>query len=404
VYGNNRLFIHYVMLELSSKRPSESKIEHILPFSTDLKLRGNYVNSYNDLKIGLLLEDFDSLAGAVAYSHASHERLDLHYIISNQRPTIEVRNKMYESPYAIVTAAADRIDLKERLKNDKDVHLRGFVTWVGRSSMEIRIEARSIETNENISSVEPSLVAYFTMVARDRNYKATSIHKLIPETDYEKQLYKYGEENAQRRKIAKETSLALYPPTPDETQLIHKLFLESNLLILQENIKRDGPAEKFIFMEATRFQTTLFMHPQQRNIHNKVFGGFLMNVACDLAYSTCTAFSGGHAEFRSLDDTRFIVPVEIGSIVIFSAQIVYTRKLSNDSATSAVQVQVVAEVLTPATSKRATTNTFQFSYFAPFCHHVMPKTYQDAMSYLEGKRAHDLGNFARESFSIKKEK
>jgi len=85
-----------------------------------------------------------------------------------------------------------------------------------------------------------------------------------------------------------------------------------------------------------------------------------------------------------LDDTRFLHPVEIGSIVIFTAEVAYTD-------VDSVQVQVIAEVLYPNTGERKITNTFQFAYSMPVKKHVVPKTYQDAMDYLSGKRANELG-------------
>jgi hypothetical protein len=37
-------------------------------------------------------------------------------------------------------------------------------------------------------------------------------------------------------------------------------------------------------MKKTRFVNTLYMHPQERNIHGKIFGGYLMKEAFELAW------------------------------------------------------------------------------------------------------------------------
>ena len=45
------------------------------------------------------------------------------------------------SPYFVVTALVDRIDFHEtlKLKPDRDIRLKGSVSWAGTSSMEVTI-------------------------------------------------------------------------------------------------------------------------------------------------------------------------------------------------------------------------------------------------------------------------
>jgi acyl-CoA hydrolase len=43
-------------------------------------------------------------------------------------------------PLLLVTASVDKISLKKPLSVEKDLMMRGAVAWVGRSSMEIRME------------------------------------------------------------------------------------------------------------------------------------------------------------------------------------------------------------------------------------------------------------------------
>ena len=46
----------------------------------------------------------------------------------------------------IVTAATDRIDMKaKRIYPDSDIYLRGHVTWVGSSSMEVTINVEQVK-------------------------------------------------------------------------------------------------------------------------------------------------------------------------------------------------------------------------------------------------------------------
>ncbi len=50
-------------LALQPKRPHDSLIEKVLPFSGDKKLQSDFVNSFGKIRIGLILEELDTLAG-----------------------------------------------------------------------------------------------------------------------------------------------------------------------------------------------------------------------------------------------------------------------------------------------------------------------------------------------------
>ena len=65
-----------------------------------------------------------------------------------------------------MTASVDRIDLLDRLNAHEDLRLHGHVSFVGRSSMEIRITVDSPNPS-NPGSWTPKMMANFTMVARD---------------------------------------------------------------------------------------------------------------------------------------------------------------------------------------------------------------------------------------------
>ena len=56
------------------------------------------------------------------------------------------------------------------------------------------------------------------------------------------------------------------------------------------------------------------MHAQDMNIHGKVFGGYLMSEAFDLAHITamCQA-QGGEPELLRVDQVLFLKPVNMGN-------------------------------------------------------------------------------------------
>jgi acyl-coenzyme A thioesterase 9 len=65
-------------------------------------------------------------------------------------------------PLTIVTASVDRIDLLSKLHIDRDMRMRGCVSHVGNSSMEVRIDVESL--NPQTNQFDPLVLAHFTMV------------------------------------------------------------------------------------------------------------------------------------------------------------------------------------------------------------------------------------------------
>lgn len=230
-----------------------------------------------------ILEDLDVFAGFIAYRHCDAGL-----------PTPW-------SPVTIVTASVDRIFLRHgehRFPADRDVRCVGHVTWVGNSSMEVTVHVGTLEDGEprspdiTASSVRPQLVttvfpadrliltALFTMVARDpaRN-TAAPVNRLHLTAAAERQLFEAGELNRMRRMQEAARSLYKQPPTIDERLLIHELFLEQ----LHKPAASEQP---FVWMEDTVLKNTILCQPQDRNIHQKVFGGLLMRHAYELAWTT----------------------------------------------------------------------------------------------------------------------
>lgn len=65
-----------------------------------------------------------------------------------------------------------------------------------------------------------------------------------------------------------------------------------------------------IRMEDTALKTMFICHPQYRNRYNKVFGGFIMRQACELAFTNTFLYVwvnvNGEEEDKDLSDLTFI--------------------------------------------------------------------------------------------------
>ncbi|KAK3444242.1 hypothetical protein EUGRSUZ_L00021 [Eucalyptus grandis] len=65
-----------------------------------------------------------------------------------------------------------------------------------------------------------------------------------------------------------------------------------------------------ILIRDTCFENSLICQPQQRNIHGRIFGGFLMHRAFELAFSSTYAFAGAAPRFVEVDHVDFLRPLD----------------------------------------------------------------------------------------------
>ena len=77
--------------------------------------------------------------------------------------------------------------------------------------------------------------------------------------------------------------------------------------------------------------------PENRNLYNKVFGGFIMRQALELAWANTFMFSQARPFCLRMEDIWFRAPVEIGSLLYFDSHITFTKD-------HYIQTRVSAEV------------------------------------------------------------
>lgn len=135
---------------LNYKKIADSMVE------TVHVVRPNHLNSANRLFGGVLMQWIDEVAGIVAKRHA----------LTN-----------------VTTASVDNLTFLQGAYQNEMVVIIGKLTWVGTSSMEVRVDTYV----ENIQR-ERKLInkAYFVMVSLDENEKPSPVPRLILETDEEK--------------------------------------------------------------------------------------------------------------------------------------------------------------------------------------------------------------------------
>lgn len=158
-----------------------------------------------------------------------------------------------------------------------------------------------------------ALTANFIFVARDsKTGKAATVNRLSPETEREKSLF---EEAEARNNLKKRKRVANRREIENE----HENRLEA--LLAEGRIFCDMPAladRDSILLRDTRLENSLICQPQQRNIHGRIFGGFLMHRAFELAFSTAYAFAGLVPCFLEVDHVDFLRPVSTSLLITFS--------------------------------------------------------------------------------------
>eukprot|EP01128_Nolandella_sp_AFSM9_P003358 TRINITY_DN1438_c0_g1_i1.p1 TRINITY_DN1438_c0_g1~~TRINITY_DN1438_c0_g1_i1.p1 ORF type:complete len:239 (-),score=39.97 TRINITY_DN1438_c0_g1_i1:147-863(-) len=225
-----------------------------------------------------------------------------------------------------------------------------------------------------VGSEKVLLRAWFTMVARGPQNEPFQVPQLVLKTDSERQMFAESQKKRQRRRETAATSLELFPPNAEENLIVHELIYApkpGHALVPTENMRTDSSAR----------QTVLVMHPQRRNIHNKVFGGYLMRIAFEQGWAVAHLFTGTRPRIDRIFEQTFIAPVEIGSTCTFDSEIVYTTSNS-------VQVEVITSVENPELRTKTVTNTFYFtfSFLEPIRAQIKPRLYAEAMKYIEGRR------------------
>ena len=156
---------------MASKTVDESRVEtiHIV--------RPCHLNGANRLFGGILMEWIDEVAGIVAKRH---------------------------SMCNVTTASVDNLTFLHGAYQNDMVVIKGKMTWVGNSSMEVCVDTYV----ENLSGERHRINnAHFMMVALDENDQPVAVPRLILQTEDEHLAWAHGEERRRIRIQRRQTHL-----------------------------------------------------------------------------------------------------------------------------------------------------------------------------------------------------
>ena len=337
-------------------RPIDTSLEQRLPLSTDVTLQRRFMVVKEPLpgnvRYGLLLEVVDKLAEEVALRHA--RRTD---------------------PQAyVVTAAIEKVALRTPGDVNRDIELKARLNWVGTSSMEV-----GIRVEQPGSAPTHMASCYFTMVARvGEGDEARSI-AVVP-LDYREEIEAGRRDKALRRQEAyrRRQGSPPKPPTREEYELLARLHSA------QEQPGFAGRlAGRLTSMSWER------MYPELENVPSKVFGGYLVRRAYELATIQAEEIAPNRPVIVRVNRINFLQPVRIGDKLRLVSRVVYTGRTS-------VTVQVTIERISWDRVTRALCNTCVFTFVnvdermrAQPVETVYPTTYAEDARYLEVYRWHE---------------
>ncbi|KAK5081846.1 hypothetical protein LTR70_008466 [Exophiala xenobiotica] len=347
----------YPKPDTTPKTMKDSYVKIVLPLVQDPWLLDTYANATGQLRTGAILMDLDAMAGVVAYKHTGE-----------------------------VTAAVDRISIKNPLHEICDLELSGQVTFAtGRSSMEITLQvAKAPQPGQSVTPDDVFMTCSMTMVALDpATKKPVNIAPLKVESHGDRALFAKGEENYNSKKALKGSHILSMPPNEDESTAIHKMWTE-NLAYADSNNPATQPSNA-ISMAKSNIHSTQISQPQYRNRHNfMVFGGYLLKQTFELAFTCASAFSHSRVQFLNLDPSTFEEPVPVGSVLYIGARVTYTEPDKNGG--TRVQVMVNTHVRDIEHAERKNTGTFFYTFHTDADVMVLPQTYSEFMMWVQGRR------------------
>ncbi|CCD73273.1 HotDog ACOT-type domain-containing protein [Caenorhabditis elegans] len=365
--------------EKNSKKLEPRTISHsyrkfVIPLSTDTNKQKQYLSAARSVRLGKILEDLDHMAVHVAYVHNS------------DNGTLDEPMTL---PRTIVTASVKRIDFHDiEMHPSRDVIIDGQVTYAGTSSMQVCLR---LFQNDEIGNLNQLLKAEFIMVSRDPldASKKVRVHGLTAKTPDEAETINKTKEHF--RRMGSSTNKQ---PTNEEFQVIHNMYSELVGRSMVHDVAVLSNTE--MWMHKTNLSVTEICFPEYQNMYGKIFGGFLMRKALELAHTNAKLYCKGRVAIRSMDQIEFQKPVEIGHVLHFDSFVTYTDG-------KYVQVKVAATISdqhklpelaklnhpTLGEEARVNTNVFNFTMESvenPNVLRVVPKHYVHTTSYLEGRR------------------
>ncbi len=338
-------------------RPSDTILHQTLALGSDPVLRRNFMivdePIQGNIRFGLLLEILDKVA----------EETALRYVTQFH-------------PHArVVTAAIDNIVIRHAEDVNRDLTFAACINHVGRSSLEVGIRVEQLgEPKLHIAS------CYFTMVARS-GYGDDVVSVTLPPLEYSEPIEKRraGKALARREEYRQQQAAQLEPPSREEYEMMTALHLA------QEEPGFTGHLCRRLTSDAWER-----MYPEQENVPQKIFGGYLIRRAYELSSICSELVAPSRSIIAAVNRINFFHPVRMGDKLHFTSRVVYT----NDCF---VCVEAGIERISRDRTTKALSNSCFFTFVnvdSTLQHQpvppVYPTTYAEDARYLAAHRSLEI--------------
>ncbi|HTP53125.1 MAG TPA: acyl-CoA thioesterase [Anaeromyxobacteraceae bacterium] len=336
-------------------RPTDTTRSFTLPLGQHNALRRRFMvldePLHGNVRFGLLLEVLDKLAEEAALEYA-------------RRAHAEAR---------VVTAAVDSILVRNPVDVTRDIEFGARLNHVGRTSMEVGI--RVTQPGDPVVHVAS---CYFTMVARlGAGDDATSLP--LPPLEYVGDLEQRRARRAldRREEYRRHVAAAREPPSRDEFELLARLHRE-----------QEEPGFQGLLAARLVAETWERMYPEQENVPQKIFGGYLMRRAYELSTICAELVVPDRPVLAAVNRVNFLHPVRLGDTLRLTNRAVYASG-------NLVSVEASIERRSRDRSVRALSNSCLFTFvnmdaeMRPQATPVIyPTTYAEDARLLEARRHH----------------
>eukprot|EP00547_Thalassionema_nitzschioides_P012824 CAMPEP_0194255722 /NCGR_PEP_ID=MMETSP0158-20130606/35111_1 /TAXON_ID=33649 /ORGANISM="Thalassionema nitzschioides, Strain L26-B" /LENGTH=482 /DNA_ID=CAMNT_0038994171 /DNA_START=117 /DNA_END=1566 /DNA_ORIENTATION=+ len=398
--------------ELAPRSPLDSMIQCTYPLSSSnpsdvgveiLRTSVSDFGNWSSFRLSKFYADVDAITADVAYRHTS---VPATHNSSQQQDSAQKNTNI-----SFVTAGHFNSRKLKRTDIGKDVILRSYPTQTGSASMEIRTDV--VQLNDEGDSEQLVNVCYTTMVAVDTK-TLRPIKNVIPSLilndaregdSNERQVMRMdmAKQHNKTRKERMASSMQLshnisHPPTAAEMEAFHLLYRRRHQNYLLPSEERQCTSQ---LVSDHTYRSSLVVYPERRNVHGKLFGGFVVEKSHAIAQYAVDFFL--HSEEQQpparqqkgtsvldrpipvgLDEAVFLQPISIGDHVTFTARVVHATP-------SMCRVIVVVEVRNPTDRDRQPlrSNRLSFLFLAagakPFPG-ILPDTYSEMLMYMDASR------------------
>lgn len=199
------------------------------------------------------------------------------------------------------------------------------MVWTGKSSIDVSMEMKQ--------GGRKQLVALFTFVARDALTNAPQlVSPVVPQTEQEVALFDRREEIAAAGRAARQRASSQATGLHSQGLSTESQRWAAEKLEAGKTLKSlPGLVDPFaLSSSATRLTSSFICMPQQRNAYGRVFGGFLMRRAFELALQTTYQFSGCRPLLAKVHQITFRKPVDVGNLCTYTATVLHAWQSGRD--------------------------------------------------------------------------